>query len=89
MPGQPRGERRLGEIGRQAIVARLGLRDPALAASARRCLAIALERAAPELGLAVADLAELVATGRSPGDLAAERIADVGAVAYLEEVAHA
>jgi len=75
--------------GRWHDAARLGLRDPALAASARRCLAIALERAAPELGLAVADLAELVATGRSPGDLAAERIADVGAVAYLEEVAHA
>jgi len=69
--------------------ARLGLRDPALAASARRCLAIALERVAPELRLAVADLAELVASGCSPGDLAAERIAEVGAVAHLEEVAHA
>jgi glutamate--cysteine ligase len=69
--------------------ARLGLRDPALAASARRCLAIAAERVAPELRIAVEDLAELVASGRSPGDLAAERIAAVGPLAHLAEAAHA
>jgi glutamate--cysteine ligase len=75
--------------GRWQDAARFGLRDPVLAASAGRCLAIALERVAPELRLAVADLAELVASGLSPGDLAAERIADVGPVAHLEEIAHA
>ena len=75
--------------GRWHDAARLGLRDPALAASARRCLEIAGQRVAPELRFAVADLADLVATGRSPGDVAAERIAEVGPLALLEEVAHA
>jgi glutamate--cysteine ligase len=75
--------------GRWQDAARLGLRDPALAASARRCLAIAVERVSPELRLAVADLAELVAAGRSPGDLAAERIAEVGPLTHLAEAAHA
>jgi glutamate--cysteine ligase len=75
--------------GRWHDAARHGLRDPALATSARRCLAIALERVAPELRLAVADLAELVSAGRNPGDVAADRIAEVGPLAHLEEVAHA
>ena len=78
-----------GTAGRWHDAARFGLRDPALATAARRCLAIAVERVAPELRLAVADLAELVAAGRNPGDLAAERIAAVGPLAHLEEVAHA
>jgi glutamate--cysteine ligase len=75
--------------GRWQDAARLGLRDPDIATSARQCLAIATERVAPELRLAVADLAELVDSGRSPGDLAARRIAEVGPLAHLEEVAHA
>ena len=75
--------------GRWPDAARHGLRDPALAASARRCLAIAAERVPPELRFAVADLAELVASGRSPGDVAAERIAEVGPLAHLAEAANA
>jgi glutamate--cysteine ligase len=75
--------------GRWHDAARLGLRDKAIAESARRCLAVAVERVAPELRLSVEDLAELVASGRCPGDIAAERIAEVGALAHLEEVAHA
>jgi len=69
--------------------ARAGLADPALAASARRCLAIALERAPAPLRTAVMDLAELVESGRSPGDLASERIAEIGVESYLGEVSHA
>lgn len=69
--------------------ARLGLGDPAIAAAARRCLEIAAERVPAGLRLAVSDLAELVASGRSPGDLAAERIAQVGPLTHLGEIAHA
>jgi glutamate--cysteine ligase len=75
--------------GRWEAAARDGLRDSGLAASARRCMAIAVDRAPAELRTAVADLAELVDSGRSPGDLAAERIAEVGVRVFLEEVAHA
>ena len=38
---------------------------------------------------AVADLAELVESGRCPGDLLAERIAEIGPHAAFEELAHA
>jgi glutamate--cysteine ligase len=60
-----------------------------LAASARRCLAIAADRAPAELSPAVADLAELVESGRCPGDLLAERIEKIGPLAALGELAHA
>jgi glutamate--cysteine ligase len=74
---------------RWEAAARDGLRDSVLAVSARRCMAIAVDRAPAELRTAVADLAELVDSGRAPGDLAAERIAEVGVPAFLAEVAHA
>jgi hypothetical protein len=41
------------------------------------------------LAPAVADLAELVESGRCPGDLLAERIAEIGPHAAFEELAHA
>ena len=44
----------------------------------RRCVAIAAERVPAELASAVADLAELVESGRCPGDLLAERIGEIG-----------
>jgi glutamate--cysteine ligase len=69
--------------------ARAGLADPALAESARRCLAIAVDRVPEQLRTAVTDLAELVESGRSPGDLGTERIAEIGVEAFLAEVAHA
>jgi glutamate--cysteine ligase len=69
--------------------ARDGLADAALAKSARRCMAIAAERVRAELAGAVADLAELIESGRSPGDLLAERITEVGPLAAFEELAHA
>ena len=69
--------------------ARHGLRDDLLADSARRCLSIAAGRAPAELHSAIADLAELVDSGRSPGDLLASRIDQVGPHAAFEELAHA
>jgi glutamate--cysteine ligase len=69
--------------------ARDGLADPRIGRAARQCLAIAADRAPANLSTAVADLAELVHTGRCPGDLLAERIAEVGPQAALAEAAHA
>ena len=69
--------------------ARDGLGDPVLARSARRCVAVAAQRAPSGLAQAVAELAELVETGRCPGDLIAERITDIGPRAAFEELAHA
>lgn len=69
--------------------ARDGLADAALAGSARRCMAIAAERAPAGLARFVSDLAELIESGRGPGDLLAERIAAIGPRAALEELAHA
>jgi glutamate--cysteine ligase len=69
--------------------ARHGLGDAALADSARRCLRIAAGRVPAQLVAAVADLAELVESGRGPGDLLAERIDEIGPHAAFEELAHA
>lgn len=83
MDATERTHRRWGEA------ARHGLRDGLLADSARRCLEIAASRAPAELRPAVADLAELVESGQSPGDLLARRIDQVGPRAAFEELAHA
>jgi glutamate--cysteine ligase len=69
--------------------ARDGLADAVLAESARRCVAIAAARVPAALVPAVADLAELVESGRCPGDLLAQRIAEIGPHAAFEELAHA
>jgi glutamate--cysteine ligase len=69
--------------------ARDGLADTKLARSAARCVAIAADRAPAELCSAVAELADLVESGRCPGDLLAERVAQVGPTAAFEELAHA
>jgi glutamate--cysteine ligase len=74
---------------RWAEAAHYGLGDDLLADSARRCLAIAASCVPAELAPAVADLAELVESRRSPGDLLADRITEVGPLAALEELAHA
>jgi len=75
--------------GRWEQAARHGLRDDVLADSARRCLAIAAGRVPAEFGSAVADLADLVESRRSPADLLSERITEVGPLAAFEELAHA
>jgi glutamate--cysteine ligase len=69
--------------------ARDGLAHATLADSARRCLDIAASRVPVELGPAVADLAELVDSGRCPGDLLAQRITEIGPQAAFEELAYA
>jgi glutamate--cysteine ligase len=69
--------------------ARDGLGDAVLAESARRCLAIAAGRVPAGLRPAVADLAELIESGRCPGDLLAQRIAEIGPHATFEELTHA
>jgi glutamate--cysteine ligase len=69
--------------------ARDGLSNSVLAESARRCVAIAAERAPAGLESAVADLAELIDSGRCPGDLLAQRITEIGPRAAFEELAHA
>jgi glutamate--cysteine ligase len=69
--------------------ARDGLADGKLAKSAARCVAIAASHAPAELCSAVADLADLVESGRCPGDLLAERVEQVGPAAAFEELAHA
>ena len=76
-------------VPRWTIAAREGLRDRVLADSARRCIGIAASRVPAELASAVADLAELIDSGRCPGDLLAERIGEIGPAAALEELAHA
>jgi len=69
--------------------ARDGLGHAALADSARRCLDIAASRVPAGLGPAVADLADLVDSGRCPGDLLAQRITEIGPQAAFEELAYA
>ncbi|MET9315857.1 hypothetical protein ABZX12_28920 [Kribbella sp. NPDC003505] len=67
--------------------ARDGLTDPRLAEAARRCLRIAADRGPADLAASVAELAELVESGRSPGDVLAERIEHIGPRAALAELA--
>jgi glutamate--cysteine ligase len=69
--------------------ARDGLDDPRLARAARKCVEIAAARAPSQIAPAVEDLAELVESGRCPGDLLAERITEIGPQAAFEELAHA
>jgi|HubBroStandDraft_3_1064219.scaffolds.fasta_scaffold42587_1 glutamate--cysteine ligase len=69
--------------------ARDGLGNAQLARSAARCLATAATRAPVEFASAIADLADLVESGRCPGDLLADRIKQIGPAAAFEELAHA
>lgn len=69
--------------------ARDGLGNARLARSAVRCMAAAARRTPVEFSPAIADLADLVESGRCPGDLLADRIRQIGPAAALEELAHA
>lgn len=69
--------------------ARDGLGHPVLAESARRCVRIAADRAPAALAGEVADLAALVEAGSCPGDLVAQRVAEIGPHAAVQELAHA
>lgn len=69
--------------------ARQGLKHPALARAASTCLQAAVAAAAPSLRPDVEALADLVWSGRSPGDLVAARAHQIGPLALLEESARA
>jgi glutamate--cysteine ligase len=73
---------------RWTTAARDGLGDSLLADSARQCLDIAASRVPAELAAPVADLADLVESGRCPGDLLAERADLIGPLEALREMAH-
>ncbi len=74
--------------GRWTVAARDGLRDPALAAAADRCLEAAVAASPPALTGQVEAYAALVAARCTPGDELAERIARLGPLKALEEEAH-
>lgn len=64
--------------------ARLGLTDPVLHRAARRCLAVAVDRAPETLRTDVSALAELVERGQSPGDRVLQDARETGpAAAFL------
>lgn len=69
--------------------ARLGTRDPAVAAAVSGCVELAARRAPAGLAPDLHDLSELLASGRTPGDLLRERIRKVGPLRTLEEEARA
>ncbi len=69
--------------------ARDGLSNAKLASSAVRCLAVAADRAPADFGAAIADLADLVESGRCPGDLFSQRVTQIGPAAAFEEQAYA
>jgi ergothioneine biosynthesis glutamate--cysteine ligase EgtA len=68
---------------RWETAARDGLCDPALLAAARDCVAAALPTVPAGLRAEATAYAELVAAGRTPGDLLAEDLADCGPAAAL------
>jgi glutamate--cysteine ligase len=70
-----------------ASAARSGLADPALHRAVRGCVAIAAERCPAELRDAVAAYAELIESGRTPGDALRVRAEQAGPLAVLEEEA--
>ncbi len=72
-----------GVATRWEAAARDGLGDPALLAAARDCVAAALPTVPAALHAEASAYAELVASGRTPGDLLAADIADHGPAAAL------
>ncbi|WP_304048614.1 ergothioneine biosynthesis glutamate--cysteine ligase EgtA [Jatrophihabitans endophyticus] len=75
--------------GRWTAAAREGLDDPAIRTAALACLDVAARHCAPALAADVAVYADLIASGRTPGDELADRAAAAGALTVLEEEARA
>ena len=69
--------------------ARDGLRDQAVRTAVQGCVRVALERCPAELVPDLTALAELVESGRTPGDELRERAGRVGPLRLLEEHANA
>lgn len=76
-------------VGNWRTAARSGLDDPTLARAAADCVDIASRRCPPHLQAQVERYAELIGRGRTPGDELADLAATRGALAALEEEAHA
>lgn len=68
---------------------RLGLADPAVRHAARECVLAAADRAVGGLREPLADLAEVVLAGRTPGDDVRDRLDRVGAARLMLEEADA
>jgi glutamate--cysteine ligase len=75
--------------GRWSTAARVGLADPALRRAAARCTAVAAAAAPEGLRPDVQPWAEVVSSGRVPGDEIAERAARVGPLVMFEEESRA
>lgn len=69
--------------------ARDGLNDPEIARAARRCVAIAVERAPVDLASPMSSYADLIIAGLTPGDDIAAQALAMGPVAVLESMARA
>jgi glutamate--cysteine ligase len=72
-----------------AVAARDGLGDPAVNAAVQGCVEAAVLRCPPALKSEVEAYAELLASGRTPGDEIRAAAQDRGPLAALEEVARA
>jgi glutamate--cysteine ligase len=72
-----------------ADAARVGLADPAIRNAVRGCVDVAARRCPAELQGAVERLAELIDSGRTPGDELRARAREHGPLSVLEEEAHA
>ncbi|MFN2559976.1 MAG: ergothioneine biosynthesis glutamate--cysteine ligase EgtA [Jatrophihabitans sp.] len=71
------------------VAARAGLADPTLRAAVQGCVDAAARRCPAPLKADVEAYAELILSGRTPGDEVRERVADAGPLAVLEEEARA
>jgi glutamate--cysteine ligase len=67
--------------------ARDGLSDPVIARAARRCVGIAVDRAPASLASQIAEYAELVCAGKTPGDEIDARVRRNGPSAVLASLA--
>jgi glutamate--cysteine ligase len=71
------------------VAARNGLADPTLRAAVQGCVDAAARRCPAPLKADVEAYAELILSGRTPGDEVRDRAADAGPLAVLEEEARA
>jgi ergothioneine biosynthesis glutamate--cysteine ligase EgtA len=69
--------------------AQFGLDDPRIGKAASECVTVAVERAPVDLAPAMAAYAELVLSGRTPGDEVRHNVESYGALAALEIEARA
>jgi ergothioneine biosynthesis glutamate--cysteine ligase EgtA len=76
-------------VGQWTEAARVGLDDPTLARAARRCVAAALDAVPADSRPGVERYAQLVESGRSPGDDVLDRVLGTDPTTVFGELAHA